>query len=356
MKISDLNLDELEKRAAIDLNALRKAIGHALLGGSAVGLPAAVWYSRQPPADPEALDPHTGKPKVTNFDKWKGDIALHEALRRVHEDPDVKVDSGLHRVRIPKTRLKKDVLKYLNFVPTKIAVPERGQAQLTTYRQFDSAAHLHSHGDKWLMHQDRYPALNMAIRNPKNKGKMRKAIEGGLKHIGLEGIGGYIDWLGNVFKGGPTMAERAEAMRNPDKYPEIAAWLKKEEQKQLGELSKQGSAYEELKVRIKDKELAVEVADDDLKRMRGLSGREKLADDRGMLFSPGGAYWMKGCNFDLDVMFIDKEARVADVQTMRSSEPHKVHACRSEEEPVLAIEAPAGWCKRNGIEIGDAIS
>lgn len=355
------------KKQAISLDALKnalnvvarnkKSIGLVGAGATATGVPMAAWYSQQAPSDPKAVDRGTGEAKVTNLDKWIGQRTLRKALKKIHKDPDVKVESGLHRVRIPKSKLRKEVLKYMDFAPSLVAVPERGQDKLTTYRQFDTAAHLHSHGKNWLLHQDKYPALTMAMKNPKNKGKMRKAIESGMKHVGLEGVGGYFDWLKNMVTGVPTMGERIDAMRDPKKFPKVVAWMKKKEKEELAkQREKKASSYEELNLRVGDATLTVEVADDEPKRVLGLSGREKLAEDRGMLFSPSGSYWMKDCNFDLDVMFIDKQAQVCDVQTMKHSDPYRVYTCRSEETPILAVEAPAGWCERNGVKIGDKIS
>lgn len=54
-----------------------------------------------------------------------------------------------------------------------------------------------------------------------------------------------------------------------------------------------------------------EVADNTLKRTRGLSGRESLGEKEGMLFvyaiavKPG--FWMKGMNFPIDIIWIKGE-------------------------------------------------
>ena len=328
------------------------------IGGAAVGVPAVAWYAGQAPADPEAIDPVTRKAKVTNLDKIVGDLSVRHALWKAKHYPDVEVSSGLHRVAIPKTRLKKDILKYIDFLPTPIAVPERGQKGLMTWRQFDTAAHIHDHGDDWMLHQDKWPALNMILKNPRSKLSFTEKLKEGLSHIGLEGIQGYTSYVKNLIGGPPTIKEIHEAKKNPKKYPEVIQWLKEREADELAELAEQkaASSYEELKVKIGPAELIVEVADTPDKRERGLGGREKIAEDRGMLFSPAGSYWMKGCNFDLDLLYINKEAEVCDIQTMSASDDQKVYEPRTVDEPILAIEAPAGWCRRNGVKIGHKLT
>ncbi|MBU0647944.1 DUF192 domain-containing protein [Patescibacteria group bacterium] len=60
----------------------------------------------------------------------------------------------------------------------------------------------------------------------------------------------------------------------------------------------------------------VEVANDDIIRNRGLSGREQPGENEGMLFiyKEEGFYsfWMKDMKFDLDILFFDKEGKLVD--------------------------------------------
>src|SRR3989344_4327657 len=62
------------------------------------------------------------------------------------------------------------------------------------------------------------------------------------------------------------------------------------------------------KVYIKDISLNIEVADSKEERATGLSGREKLATDSGMIFIYENAerysFWMKGVKFPLDFIWI----------------------------------------------------
>lgn len=65
-------------------------------------------------------------------------------------------------------------------------------------------------------------------------------------------------------------------------------------------------------------ELQVEVADTDAERILGLSGRNELPRDQGMLFvfptSDRHGIWMKEMNFPIDVIWLDEEMRVVHIE------------------------------------------
>src|SRR5687768_8240241 len=68
-------------------------------------------------------------------------------------------------------------------------------------------------------------------------------------------------------------------------------------------------------VRVGDASVRAEVADDEASRRQGLSGRERLGADEGMLFVlPGDSpsFWMKGMRFPLDIIWI-RQGRVVDI-------------------------------------------
>lgn len=64
------------------------------------------------------------------------------------------------------------------------------------------------------------------------------------------------------------------------------------------------------------KEFVVEVADNDEKRFQGLSYRETMDQDQGMLFTfdgkPASSFHMKDMLFSLDIVFFDAEGNVTD--------------------------------------------
>ena len=108
----------------------------------------------------------------------------------------------------------------------------------------------------------------------------------------------------------------------------------------------------------------VDIADDAAERSRGLSGRNPLPDDGGMLFVyqeplvPG--FWMRQMRFALDFVWIGQNCEVVDV-TPNVPAPE---AGTSESELTLYhpaasilynLEVNAGTAEIHGIEVGDAV-
>src|SRR6185295_2825118 len=64
------------------------------------------------------------------------------------------------------------------------------------------------------------------------------------------------------------------------------------------------------KITIGHTELSVEIADTDVAREKGLSNRDQLAEDHGMLFDFKNTatdrpnFWMKEMRFDLDFLWV----------------------------------------------------
>lgn len=71
-------------------------------------------------------------------------------------------------------------------------------------------------------------------------------------------------------------------------------------------------------VELGDQRYAVEVADDDAERARGLMFREELARDHGMLFiherEEEQAYWMKNTKIPLDILYFDSDRQLVSQQ------------------------------------------
>lgn len=109
--------------------------------------------------------------------------------------------------------------------------------------------------------------------------------------------------------------------------------------------------------------LKVEIADIDSKRNKGLSGRDSIATDSGMLFvyaKPGkNVFWMKGMKFPLDFVWI-KDDKVVDVL---SNVPHPTPNQKDESLPFYTskeefnkvLEINAGTIGRLNIKVGDTI-
>jgi len=106
--------------------------------------------------------------------------------------------------------------------------------------------------------------------------------------------------------------------------------------------------------------VGVEVARTEAEKVRGLSGREGLAADRGMLFvyeTPvRPVIWMRGMRFPLDILWI-RDGRVVDV--VRGAQPPAPGTAPQEFAPREAVqyilEVPAGFLERHGIVRGDPV-
>ena len=106
-------------------------------------------------------------------------------------------------------------------------------------------------------------------------------------------------------------------------------------------------------------QFAVEVADTDAERARGLMGRTSLAEDAGMVFvypEPiQGAFWMKNTLIPLSIAFYDAEGTIVRILDM---EP-----CRADPCPVYdpgvpflgALEVNQGAFDRLAVREGDHI-
>lgn len=102
----------------------------------------------------------------------------------------------------------------------------------------------------------------------------------------------------------------------------------------------------------------VEIAGDSVTQMRGLSGRETLPADSGMLFVldplDNTFFWMKGMNFPIDIIFFDEKRTIIEIK-------ENLQPCLSCEDlkapgkTAYALEINAGLVRKFGIEVGDTI-
>lgn len=108
----------------------------------------------------------------------------------------------------------------------------------------------------------------------------------------------------------------------------------------------------------------VEIAATTDTRTRGLSGRERLAPQTGMLFvfepAVASAFWMKEMLFPLDFVWIGKDCKVVDV-TLNAPAP--APGTPDSSLPIYEIEAMAGYTleinagevEALGIQVGDGV-
>lgn len=108
---------------------------------------------------------------------------------------------------------------------------------------------------------------------------------------------------------------------------------------------------------IGNKTINIELAQTEAEHSAGLSGREKLAADAGMLFVYNGYYqpkfWMKDMNFPIDLIWI-KDGMITGFE--KNLPPEGTQPSR-EYQPAdfinQVLEVPAGFIDKNRLGIGD---
>ncbi|PIU03627.1 hypothetical protein COT44_02430 [Candidatus Shapirobacteria bacterium CG08_land_8_20_14_0_20_39_18] len=118
---------------------------------------------------------------------------------------------------------------------------------------------------------------------------------------------------------------------------------------------------EENSLIINNNKIEVEIADNLVSRARGLSGRNKLENNQGMLFiyeKPGiYTFWMNLMKFNLDFVYINGNHVVdfiEDVPYPKTGELPKIVNAKTEFDKVLEVNS--GMIRRIGIKIGDLVT
>lgn len=115
------------------------------------------------------------------------------------------------------------------------------------------------------------------------------------------------------------------------------------------------------KIIIAGKTLWVQIAASNADMRKGLSGRESLKDDQGMLFNfkneQRPSIWMKDMKFDLDIIWIRQNKVVG--LTLNAKAPRSGHEKLTLYQPEfnidMALEVNSGWAIKNNIAVGDEV-
>jgi uncharacterized membrane protein (UPF0127 family) len=120
------------------------------------------------------------------------------------------------------------------------------------------------------------------------------------------------------------------------------------------------SSYRKLStktINIDKNPIIVEVANNPISRMKGLSGRKSLPLDRGMLFNfdqpATPEFWMKGMKFPIDIIWIADQKIVAIDANCPTDEGAKRYHPTQRVNYVL--EVSAGVVQNNHWQIGDVV-
>jgi uncharacterized membrane protein (UPF0127 family) len=112
---------------------------------------------------------------------------------------------------------------------------------------------------------------------------------------------------------------------------------------------------------IKDKTISLEIADSPEELQKGLSQRDSLSKDSGMLFifdkSEKYQFWMKDMRFPIDIIYLNNEK----VVTIFANVPHQIdnvpnlNLYEPKSPANRVLELNAGKAKELGVKEGDTI-
>jgi len=114
-------------------------------------------------------------------------------------------------------------------------------------------------------------------------------------------------------------------------------------------------------VSINSETFQVMLANNEAERARGLSGREKLGADEGMLFlfdtASHNGFWMRDMKFPLDIIFIldDKVVGIYENLPPAKDEDPSPPVYGGEHVSNRVLEINAGLSKKYGIGVGDVV-
>jgi len=111
------------------------------------------------------------------------------------------------------------------------------------------------------------------------------------------------------------------------------------------------------KINLENQELFVEIAGSPSEWQQGLSGRPGLKPKHGMLFVMPisiPSFWMKGMEFDLDIIWIDSSGKVVAIN--QNLKPASYPQTFSPPTPIrYVLEIKAGYAQRFGLQVGEHI-
>lgn len=118
----------------------------------------------------------------------------------------------------------------------------------------------------------------------------------------------------------------------------------------------QGNRLPVRKVCFKDNCLSAEQAVTADQRERGLSGRQKLDENTGMLFVfdevDQHCMWMKGMKFDLDIVWLDQTGKVLRIAEGLTPDSYPGSYCTEHAKYVLELNS--GAADKLGVRVGDS--
>ena len=112
-------------------------------------------------------------------------------------------------------------------------------------------------------------------------------------------------------------------------------------------------------VKIDDTEIRAEIADNPIKKAKGLMFRKNLQEDEGMLFvfdeEGYHSFWMMNMSFPIDMIWVSKERKVVDMT--KNAQPCKL-ICSTyspKEKAMYVLEVNANFTEKHGVKIGSSL-
>ena len=112
-------------------------------------------------------------------------------------------------------------------------------------------------------------------------------------------------------------------------------------------------------VQIAGQNIKVDLALTPVEQEQGLSGRQSLAENEGMLFvfeSPGKyQFWMKDMNFPIDMIWLNENGKVVYIKRNASSElyPETYGPGPNDGNAKFVLEVVSGFSDKNNLKVGD---
>ena len=111
-------------------------------------------------------------------------------------------------------------------------------------------------------------------------------------------------------------------------------------------------------MRFGSENMSLEYAITPADRERGLSGRDRLAHYRGMLFKfeqPGlHCFWMRDMKFPIDIVWLDEHKKVVDIRQNVEPSTYPASFCPAQNASYV-VEVQAGLSAKAGVVVGEQI-
>ena len=112
-------------------------------------------------------------------------------------------------------------------------------------------------------------------------------------------------------------------------------------------------------VEVAHQKIKVDVVYTPETRAQGLSGRESLAENAGMLFvfdNPSDySFWMKDMNFSIDIIWIDEDMKITYIKKNATPESYPEGFSPKEKTSKYVLEVFSGFSDKYNLTEGDLI-